>query len=157
MTSAPIEIRLTNWCFQKSVLSKADAFSVRKIFDSADHHPGIDIIGRTSSRCQVMVDPVSSGGRSTIRWKSSRCRLRVRWGRDPLGSTIDDNHYAWKSWKSPIKILHSISSTISIGLKWNIKQPKWIKYLKFSRLQTVIEFSFDWTLCIKKWMLFKIL
>lgn len=157
MTNALVETRWTR-CFQKPMLSKTDAFSVRGIFDSVDVRPGIDILERTSSRCQVvvdpvcqaMIDPVSGGSLADVDCESDG--VVTPW-EAPLMIIIALE----KTEKSSIKVLRSISSTISFGLKWNIKQPKWIKYLKFSRLQTVIEFSFDWTLCIKKWMLLKIL
>lgn len=74
MTNALVETRLTNRCFQKSMPSKTDAFSVRGISDSVDVRPGIDILERTSSRCQVvvdpvcqaMIDPVSGGSRADV-------------------------------------------------------------------------------------------
>lgn len=152
--------------FKMPMLSKADAFSIRAVFDSADVRPGTDILGRTSSRCQVvvdpvcqaMIDPVSGESRSDVDCETDgvvnplEAPFMTSWQRLRLTTLTLE-----KAEKSSIKVLRSILSNISFGLKWNIKQPKWIKYLKFSRLQTVIEFSFDWTLCIKNWMLFKIL
>lgn len=100
-------------CFQKPMLSKADAIKSRCFL-----HPGSIWFGRRPPwywHSREDVESVSGGGRSgvssddrsSIRWKSSRCRLRDRWGREPLGSTIHDklttltldNAYAWKSWK----------------------------------------------------------
>lgn len=106
------------------MLSKTDAFSVRGIFDSVDVRPGIDILERTSSRCQVvvdpvcqaMIDPVSGGSLADVDCESDG--VVTPW-EAPLMIIIalEKTEKTEKTEKSSIKVLRSISSTISFGLK----------------------------------------